>query len=346
LMRNRLLAILLSGLPLVVAIALFIGLLALAGAPPLSTLGSVLRGGFGTTLGIRETLIRATPILLCSLAVAVPARAGLFNIGGEGQLYLGAIGATAVALHAPGLPAAAVLPVMLLAAALAGALLAAIPAILKAVWGVNEILVALMLNYVALYAVEYLVHGPWRDPSAMGWPYSAPFPAPAILPTWGSTNIHLGLLLGLLAILLLAAIFHWTTFGFAVRVIKASPDTARYSMTNVARLVVLTMVLGGALAALAGAGEASVIQGRLRPGMSSGYGYVGFLVSWLSGHRFPRLIVAAILVGGLYTGADELQLTSRLPSATADILLGLAFAGSICGGWARRRASARRGEAT
>jgi simple sugar transport system permease protein len=167
---------------LTIAVILFSVLLTLAGRNAPETLVAIFQGAFGSKSGIRETLTRCTPLMLCALAVAVPARAGLFNIGGEGQLQLGAIAATAVVLHAGSDSAMIMIPMMIVAACLAGAAWGLIPALLKALLNVNEVLVALMLNYVAILLVEYLVHGPWKDPSALGWPYSAVFPEAAILP--------------------------------------------------------------------------------------------------------------------------------------------------------------------
>ena len=314
---------------LAVTTILFSVLLTAADRNALITLWALFQGAFGSAAGLRETLTRCTPLLLCALAVAVPARAGLFNIGGEGQLQLGAIAATAVALHLGTDSALVMIPALVLAACLAGAAWAFIPAFLKAVWNVNEVLVALMLNYVGILLVEYLVHGPWKDNSALGWPYSASFPDAAVLPRLGHTNIHLGLGIAVIAALFLWFIMTRTTFGFSVKVIEANPVAARSIGIHMRTWILITMMLGGALAALAGLGEVSVIQGRLRPDLSPGYGYIGFLISWLAEHRFLAIIPAAIVIGGLYSGGDALQLTARLPSSTIDIMLGLVFAGAL-----------------
>lgn len=321
------------------AVFLFSALLLFAGRNPFTILAAIFDGAFGSRLAILETLTRATPLLLCAIAVAIPARAGLFNIGGEGQLHVGAVAATAVALNAGQLGPWLIIPAMLLAAALAGGTWAAIPGLLKGRLGVNEVLVGLMLNYVAIFLVQHLVHGPWKDDSALGWPYSASFPAAATLPTLGNSNVHLGLLIGIALAVLCFLLLRHTIWGFSVRIIDSSPRTARYLGLPLALYVLILMVLGGACAAFAGAGEVSVIQGRLRPGISPGYGYTGFIVAWLAGHNFLAIIPVAILIGALYSGADALQLTAGLPSAATDIFMGLVFLAFILSSYLTDRAA-------
>ena len=317
--RHLALASLLAA-PLLMAIFLLA-----VGKNPVSVFWAVIVGGFGSSLGLTEAITRMTPIFLCALAVAIPAKAGLYNIGGEGQLHCGAIAATAVALFAPRMPHFMMIPGMIFAAMVGGALWGLIPALLRARFQVNEILVSLMLNYVAIYLVEHLVHGPWKDPGAYGWPYSASFPEWAVLPTFGTSNIHLGILLGFVAVGLAYLILRYTTWGYSIRFIEANPRTARFGDVNIAKYIVILMMIGGAMAAIAGLGEVSVVQNRLRPGISPGYGYTGFLAAWLSRNNPMAIIPVAFVVGGLYSGADALQLTAGLPSSTVDIFVGLAF---------------------
>jgi simple sugar transport system permease protein len=300
-------------------------LLLVVGKDPVSIFWAIVISGFGNPFGLTETITRMTPIFLCALAVAIPAKAGLFNIGGEGQLHCGALAATVLVLYMRWLPHVMVIPSMILVAMVGGALWGMIPGLLRAWFQVDEILVSLMLNYVAIYIVEHLVHGPWKDPAAFGWPYTAPFPEWAVLPTWGQSNIHLGILLGLVAVGLVYLVLRYTTWGFSVRLIEANTRTAQYINVHTARYIVILMVVGGAMAALAGLGEVSVIQKRLRPGISPGYGYTGFLVAWLARNNPLAIVPVAFLVGGLYSGADALQLTAGLPSATVDIFVGLTF---------------------
>ena len=194
-----------------------------------------------------------------------------------------------------------------------------------------------MLNFVGILLVQHLVHGVWRDPDARGWPYTVRFPDWATLPTFADSKIHLGLALGTLACILLYYALMRTTWGFSARIIEANPTTARYVGIPVPVYLVGMMALGGAFAGIAGLGEVSVVQGRLRPDISPGYGYAGFLVAWLARHHFVWILPVSFLVAGLYTGADALQISAALPSATVDIFMGTVFLAFIIGGYSSRR---------
>jgi simple sugar transport system permease protein len=323
--------------------ALLIALLTLSvflwavGRDPVLTLLAIVRGGFGDAHGLTETVTRMTPLLLCALAAAIPARAGLFNIGGEGQLHVGAIASTAVVIYMAWLPHWAVIPAMILMAMLGGAAWGLIPGLLRGWMKVNEVLVSLMLNYVAIALVEHFVHGPWKDPSALGWPYSISFPQWAVLPTFGRTNVHIVIVLGVAVVGLFHLLLRNTTWGFSIRLIESNLKTAYYANVQVFRYVIALMAVGGAMAALAGLGEVSVIQGRLKTGISPGYGYTGFLVAWLARKNFVAIVPVAFLVGGFYSGADALQLLAGLPSSTVDIFMSLIFLAFLVDEFVRQR---------
>lgn len=322
---------------LLIALLILSAFLSAAGRDPILTLWSIVLGGFGSAQALTETVTRMTPLLLCALAAAIPAKAGLFNIGGEGQLHVGAIAATAVVIYLTWLPQWAVIPAMILLAALGGAVWGLIPGLLRGWLRVNEVLVSLMLNYVAISLVEYLVHGAWKDPSALGWPYSIAFPEWAVLPTLGRTNVHIILALGVAAIGLVHLLLRNTTWGFSVRVIEASPQTARYAHINIVYYILALMAVGGAMAALAGLGEVSVIQGRLKAGISPGYGYTGFLVAWLARKNLIAIVPVSFVIGGFYSGADALQLLAGLPSATVDVFMSLVFLAFLVDEFVRQR---------
>ena len=320
-----------------ITIALFILIMWCSGRNPFLTLEAILHGAFGTTFGLQETLTRATPIFLCALAAAIPIRAGVFNIGAEGQLYLGAIMATFVVLNMPLLPQNLVLPAIIVASMIAGAFGACLTAVFRVYFKVNEILVGLMLNFIAILLLDHLVHGMWKDPDALGWPYSAPFPEWAILPRLSGSNIHVGPLIGICFAVLIYFYFRLTKWGFSIRTIEANIPTARYIGINTGWYVIILMMLGGALAGLAGLGEVTVVQGRLRAGLSPGYGYTGFLIAWLAGNHVLWIIPVCILVGGLYAGADAVQLTAGLPSSMTEVFMGLVFVGFMINSYLRNR---------
>lgn len=305
-----------------IVVAIF---LLLVGRDPIRTYSGIFAGAFGGRFAITETLVAATPIMLCALGVAIAAWVGLISIGAEGQLYLGAAGATCAALALPDAPAWQVLPLMFLASCVCGALWSGVPGLLRARFGVNETIMTLLLNYVAVLLVEYLVHGPWQDPASFSWPQTPAFSHAAELPRWPGTRLHLGICFGLVL-----ATFFWITLprtrmGFIVRVIGANPKAASHAHYPVARYLFVAMLVSGAIAALAGFGQVSAIEGRLRTGLSPGYGYTGFLVSWLARHNPLAIVVAAILMGGLLSGGDSLQLSEKLPFAVVNILQGCIF---------------------
>jgi len=295
------------------------------GRDPIAIYSGIWLGAFGDQFSISETLVAATPIMLCALGVAVAGWVGLMNVGVEGQLYLGAVGATLIALHMPDAAPWQVLLLMLVAAASFGACWSAIPGMLRVWLGVNEVIVSLLLNYVAILLVEFLIHGPWQDPTSTSWPQTAAFPASAELPHLAGGRVHLGLAFGVILSLLFAVFMPITRVGFIARVIGEHREAAEYSHYKVARYQLVAMLLSGAIAALAGCCQVSAIEGRLRSGISPGYGYTGFLVCWLARHNPLAIIVVSILVGGLLSGADSLQLTAKLPFATVNILQGMIF---------------------
>lgn len=300
-------------------------LLAAFGANPFPIYSTIFVESFADLYGFSETLVKATPILLCALAVAVPAWVGLMNIGAEGQFYAGAIGGTCVALAFPHLGPLIIVPLMLMVAFIGGGLWGGIAGVLKGHFGVNEVMITLMSNFIAILLVDHLVHGAWKDPSSHGWPQSPEFSASAIFPTLGTSRMHLGLALGLISAALLSGFRKWTSWGLGMRVVGANPDTAAYAGLNVAQYLLWAMVIGGGLAALAGISEVSAIQGRLRSGISPGYGYTGILVSWMAGHHPVAIIIFAVFIGGLLAGGDNLQITLNLPFATVNIVIGLMF---------------------
>jgi ABC-type uncharacterized transport system permease subunit len=298
----------------------------LAGVNPLAAYSELLGEPFGSGFGIAETLVKATPLILAGLAVLLPARMKLWNIGAEGQLQLGAIGAAWIALFTPiGHSPGAMLGVIAGGMA-AGALWALAAGALRAWLDVNETITTLLMNYIALLLVDHLIYGPWKDPASRGFPLSAVFPQGARLPVViPGTRVHLGLLLALMAVAVVMVALYRTRWGLEVRVIGDNPRAARYAGMNLVRHTLLIMGIAGALAGLAGAGEASAIAGRLQRGLSPGYGYTAIIVAWLAKLRPAALVIVAVLLGGLYLGGDSLQISLGLPIAVVNMLQGLIF---------------------
>ena len=313
---------------LALAAALLAGavMLAIAGLNPLTAYVDLVSDPFGSVFGWTETIVKTIPLILTGLAVLLPARMRLWNIGAEGQLQCGAIAATWVAVWTPLGHSPVAIPALLLAGMAAGALWCLIPAILRAYLSVNETITTLLMNYIALLLVDYLIYGPWQDPAGRGFPLSAPFPPAAKLPLLiPGTRVHLGLVLALAAVAATAFVLNRTRWGLEIRIIGDNPRAARYAGISLVRNIVLVMGVAGALAGLAGASEVSAIAGRLERGISPGYGYTAILVAWLARLSPLAIVLVALLLGALFVGGDGLQISLGLPIAVVYMLQGLIF---------------------
>jgi general nucleoside transport system permease protein len=334
---------------LAVPVAFIIGaimMLAL-GANPLDAYGALITGAFGDVSGITQTLVKATPLLLVGLGVCIAFRGGVINIGGEGQIVVGALATTALAVGAPNVPGAVLLPLCLVVGTLAGAVWGGIPGILKARLGVNEILSTVMMNAIAAQLSNYLLRGPLIDPAEIERgtriAQSALLPRSVWLPKLvPSTLLNSGAIIALVAAFLVY-IFLWrTTLGYRIRAVGLNPNASRYAGIRVPFYQALSLGLGGAFAGLAGAIEVMGVQHRMLEGLSGGYGFTG-IVAALFGALHPLgAIPASILFGSLLVGADKMQRAVQVPSALIDTLLGLVVllvVGSKI--WATRRARRR-----
>ena len=283
-------------------------------------------GSFGSIYGLSESLVKAIPLLLCGVGLAIAFKAQFWNIGAEGQLLVGAIAATWVALFFPfKLPDWAMLPTMFAAGFIAGALWALIPAILKAKLRVDEVITSLMLVYVATEILNYLIYGPWKGAKEWGFPYSDKFPDAAIIPTLGNTRIHYPtLILGLVTAVLAYFLLMRTRWGYEVRVTGDNPRAATYAGIPYLRIALLVMIISGGLAGMAGVGEVAGIHGRLRypQGISPGYGFTAIIVAWLAQLNPLVVILTSFLFGGLLVGGDALQVSMNLPVPTIQMFNG------------------------
>ncbi len=277
-----------------------------------------------TRYGMGQVLIKAGPFVLAALAVAVPARAGIINIGGEGQLVIGATAAGGVGLalqnHATGVPA---MVLMALAAAAAGAAWAGLAAVLKLAGNVSEAISTLLLNYIGVDVLAYLVYGPWKDKSGNGQPASKPMARADFLPTVHVLKSHAGILIAVVAALVVGWALTRTRWGFSLRAVGGNPEAARRAGLAVAALMLSAMLVGGALAGLGGMVQYAGIEGQLRPGLAAGYGYTGFLASWVGRHHAGKVTLAALLLSTIAVAGDSLSLSSHLPGGAVNVLMAL-----------------------
>ena len=318
------------------AVALSLGisaaLLATQGRPPLRAMLLFFDGAFGSRWALEDCLLKAIPIFLCSLGVGISFRLQIWNIGAEGQFALGAVGATWVALNFPGLPAPLLIPAMMAAAMVAGALWGLIPALLKIRLGVNEIIVTLMLNYIGILFLEYLVYGPWKDPRSFGFPMTPQFPDSAIVGTIGTTSINWGILLCLVLAVAMFVFYGYSRRGYELRACGDNVRAAGYAALPYSGLIVLVMMVGGTLAGWAGFLEASANMNRLQPTIVVGYGYTAIVVAWLARLNPFTIGVASFLLAGLRVGVENLQLELKVPAAFGSIMEGLILLTVLAGG--------------
>ena len=295
----------------------------LAGSHPLAAYAALFNGAFLEYHGIATTLVKMSPLLLAGLAVVLPLRAGLFNIGAEGQIYLGALFATLAALYLPAMPGWLHIIVCSLAGMVGGGLWALIPAYLKAWHNINEVIVTLLMNYIGINLVSYAVSGPMLEEDAP-YPYSAEIDKslwlPHILPR---TDAHLGLVVGIVLALLMYFVLEGTSVGYSINTVGRNPSAARYAGMSVRRHIVWSLVMGGALAGLAGTYEVLGLKYRLFHMFSAGYGYDGIVVAFLSGGHPLFTILAALFLGGLRSGANIMQRAEGVPTTVVDTIQGL-----------------------
>ncbi|CAO3354314.1 ABC transporter permease [Azospirillum melinis] len=294
------------------------------GFDPLKALYSFFVAPVTSVRGVGELVVKATPLVLCAVGLAIGFRANVWNIGAEGQLTLGAITGGGLALAFYGEGGWWLLPMMVIGGAIGGAVWAAVPAFLRLRFNASEILTSLMLNYVALLLLNYLVHGPFRDPDGFAFPESRLFEADATLPIlWAGTRVHLGALVALLAVaggwLLIARTF----IGFQIKVIGLTPAAAGYAGFDQKRIVWLTLLLSGALAGIAGMGEVAGPIGQITASISPGYGYTAIIVAFLGRLHPVGILLAALLMALSFIGGEAAQIAMGLPKAITGVFQGM-----------------------
>lgn len=315
-------------------------LMVISGISPFEGFDGLWKGSFGSILGLGSAILRSTPVIFTGLGVAVAYRAGVFNVGAEGQLFVGGLCGTVGALVVPD-PAALSISVALVAGFVGGALWSGLPGYLKAYRGVNEIISTVLLNFVAIQMVAYAVNGPLEEPDAIS-PQSERLPhdLPILIP---NTSAHYGFMI---AVALTALVWWYTTRthqGLRMRAVGGNPLAARYVGVNDRRSIVWAMLISGGLAGLGGAVEVLGLHHRLFPGFSPGFGFEGLIAAILANGDAITTTVFSILIGGLRSGGEEMQRNTGVPIAFVFIIQGFIFL-VIAGTRTRRRRSASPGQ--
>jgi len=274
--------------------------------------------------GLTEMLLKASPLMLIGIGLACGYRANVWNIGAEGQLILGAIFASGVALAYHGSESRLVLPAMFVAGAVGGMLWAAIPAFLRVRFNTNEILVSLMLVYVASFLLSWLVHEPWRDPEGFNFPQSKQFTDSALYPILiEGTRLNVGFLIALVAVALGYVFLNRSFLGFQLQVAGLAGAAAKYAGFRASRMVWLGMLVGGACAGIAGMGEVAGPIGQLLPSVSPGYGFAAIIVAFVGRLHPIGIMLASLLMSLLYLGGEAAQMGLNLPSAITGLFQGM-----------------------
>jgi len=316
--------ILIPGAALVGALGVFGIFVALFGKNPLDLYFYMYQGAFGTWFSWQNTLTRAAPLILTALCTALPAQLGMVIIGGEGALLIGALASTSAALAMPSAPPLAVQLAMAAAGIIAGGLWIMLSGALRQYRGVNETISSLLLVYIALAILNHLVEGMMRDPTSLNKP-SREIGAANMLGSIPGTDVHWGLVFGILAAIASYILIYHTVFGFAARVAGGNIRAARIVGLGVGKLILTICFLAGASAGLAGMVEVAAVQGRTNANLAAGYGFTGILVAFLARQNPLAVIPVAILLGGIGASGGLLQRRLGLPDASVQVLQGIIF---------------------
>ncbi|MBD3885605.1 ABC transporter permease [Phormidium tenue FACHB-886] len=310
---------------LAIALTLSFALLwfGLLGKPPLAALNAMLIAPVSHFYGIAEIFTRAAPLTLMASGLALCFRANLWNIGAEGQFLMGAVFSSGLALALGGWNTRWILIPIVLAGCLGGAIWGSIPALLRVKFNTNETLTSLMLNYVAAAVLNYLVYGPWKNPAAFNFPETELFSQSATLPIlFSGTRIHLGVVFGIVAAIVVGLVLSRTLFGFQVRVVGNSLSAAQYSGISHNQIIWMIFLVSSALAGLAGACEVTGAIGQLRPSISPDYGYASIVAAFIARLNPIGVIFSSLLMALLYIGGETAQITLSIPPAVSGMFQG------------------------
>lgn len=315
--------------PMVAVVATLVissALVLVAGASPFNVFWLVLKGATGSQFALLETLTRATPLIFTGLAIAVAFRAKLWNIGAEAQLYIGGVVTVIMGTGALQMPSFALLPAIMAAVMLGGALMLLGPAVLKVRFGVDEVVTTLLLNFIILLFVSMLLEGALKDPMGLGWPQSKRVIADAQLPRIiQGKRLHYGFVIAIICALVTWFIMAKTALGYEMRAVGHNARAARFAGIPVNRVLMKTALLSGGLAALAGFSEVAGLKGNLTLDLSPGYGYTGIVVAMLALLNPLGVIASAIFVAGIFVGADAMSRAAGVPSYIAQVMVATAL---------------------
>ncbi|MGL4345009.1 MAG: ABC transporter permease [Cellulosilyticaceae bacterium] len=291
------------------------------GHNPFEVYFSMVEGSLGSAYRFQETVIKAVPLLITATGIAVAFRMKFWNIGAEGQILMGAFGATFAALYFKDLPAIVLLPTMMLLGAICGGIWALIPALLKAKWNTNETIVTLMMNYIALKWIIYLQYGPWKDPNSLGFPKIANFTENAILPK--VFGVHMGWIIAIVLVVVIYYFISHTKTGYEIQVMGESEQTARYAGMNIKKIIMISMLISGGICGLTGMIQASAVNNTLTMELTAGVGYTAIIIAWLSNLKTPWMVVVSFLFALLTQGGSYIQTVYGIPQSAASIIQGL-----------------------
>lgn len=286
----------------------------------------IFKGALSTRFGVTETLARSVPIIFTGLAAAVAFRAKLWNIGAEGQFYMGALAATALGTGALDLPAWLLLPTILLAGAVAGGLTLLVPTFLKSAYKVDEVVTTLMLNFIILLFVSYMLDGPLQDPEALGWPQGKSVVENAEIPKLvAKSRLHYGFVLAVLAAVLFWVAISYMKLGYEIRAVGFNPVASRFAGISINATLLKTAMLSGGIAGIAGVCELAGLKGYLTLDISPGFGYSGIAVAMLALLHPLAVVPAAIFLSAVFVGTDSMSRTLNVPTYLADVQVALAI---------------------
>lgn len=291
------------------------------GHNPFKVYGSMLSGAFGSALRFKDTITITIPLVIASLGILIAFKMKFWNIGGEGQIIMGAFAASFVALNYAHLPKPVVMILMMVASVIGGGLFALIPALLKVKFDTNETIITLMLNYIAIKWITYLQYGPWKDPKSLGFPKIASFAKSALLPK--VFGIHMGWIIAIVLAVIVYVFIQHSKKGYEITVIGESMDTAKYGGIHVNRVIISAMFMSGGICGLVGMIQASGVNRTLSVDVSAGYGFTAIITAWLSGLNTVAIIPVSLLFAAMIKGGSYIQTAYQIPQSVADILQSL-----------------------